>query len=101
MRRPVKKRAPIEPDSRHSSVLVAKFVNRIMQEGKKSVAMRIVYEALDLAAKKMNKPALEVFETALQNAGPNMELKSRRICGANYQVPIEVKPERRVSLAMR
>ena len=63
--------------------------------------MKIVYDALDLASKKLNKPALEIFEQAMQNAAPNMELKSRRIGGANYQVPIEVRPERKVALAMR
>ena len=72
-----------------------------MQHGKKTVAMKIVYDALELAEKKLNKPALEVFEQAMQNAAPNMELKSRRIGGANYQVPIEVRPERKVALAMR
>lgn len=72
-----------------------------MQHGKKTVAMKIVYNALDLAAKKLNKSPIEIFEQVLQNAGPNMELKSRRIGGANYQVPIEVRPERKITLAMR
>lgn len=101
MRRPIKRRAIVEPDSRHSSVLVSKLINMIMEGGKKAIAMKIVYSALDAAGKKLNKPALEVFEQALQNASPNMELKSRRIGGANYQVPIEVRPERRVALAFR
>jgi len=72
-----------------------------MQHGKKSIAERIVYDALEIAEKKLNKPAMEVFEQVMQNAGPNMELKSRRIGGANYQVPIEVKPERKTALAIR
>ncbi len=101
MRRPIKKRAVVEPDIKHSNVLVSKFINHIMQHGKKTVAMRIVYDAIDLAGKKLNKPSLEVFDQALQNASPNMELKSRRIGGANYQVPIEVRPERKVALAIR
>lgn len=101
MRRPIKKRAQVESDIKYSNILVSKFINHIMQHGKKTVAMKIVYNALDLAAKKLNKPSIEIFEQALQNAGPNMELKSRRIGGANYQVPIEVRPERKIALAMR
>ena len=72
-----------------------------MMEGKKSLATRIVYEALEIAEKKTKKPALEVLETAISNASPSMELKSRRVGGANYQVPIEVRPERRTALAIR
>ena len=101
MRRPIKKRSQVEPDVKHSSVLVSKFINHIMQHGKKTIAMKIVYEALELASKKLNKPGLEIFDQAIQNAAPNMELKSRRIGGANYQVPIEVRPERKIALAMR
>ncbi len=101
MRRPIKKRAQVEPDIKYSNILISKFINHIMQHGKKTIAMKIVYDALDLAAKKLNKPSIEIFEQAIQNASPNMELKSRRIGGANYQVPIEVRPERKVALAMR
>lgn len=101
MRRPVKKRIQIEPDLIHQSLLVSKIINRIMTDGKKSMATHIVYTALEIAEKKAKKPALEVLETAINNASPNMELKSRRIGGANYQVPIEVRPERRVALAIR
>lgn len=101
MRRPIKKRGALEPDIKYSNVLVSKFINHIMQEGKKTIAMKIVYDAMDMAAKKLNKPALEVFEQAIANAGPSMELKSRRVGGANYQVPIEVRPERKTALAMR
>lgn len=72
-----------------------------MQHGKKTIAMRIVYKAIDLAGDKLKKPGLEVFDQAIQNAGPSMELKSRRVGGANYQVPIEVRPERKTALAMR
>jgi small subunit ribosomal protein S7 len=72
-----------------------------MHSGKKSVATRIVYRALEIAAEKSKKPALEVLEVAIGNASPNMELKSRRIGGANYQVPIEVKPDRKTALAIR
>lgn len=101
MRRPIKKRPVVQPDIRHSSILVSKFINKVMEDGKKSIAMKIVYEAIEAAGKKLNKPGIEVFEQAMQNAGPTMELKSRRIGGANYQVPIEVKPERKVALAVR
>ncbi len=101
MRRPIKNRPVIQPDAKYSSVLISKLINKIMQGGKKSIAEKIVYGALEYAEAKLNKPAMEVFEQVMQNAGPNMELKSRRIGGANYQVPIEVKPERKVALAIR
>ncbi|HAU07366.1 MAG: 30S ribosomal protein S7 [Candidatus Yanofskybacteria bacterium GW2011_GWF1_44_227] len=101
MRRPIKKKLEIEPDIKYSSVLVASLINRMMRDGKKSTASKIVYDALTIIEKKVGKPALEVLDQALQNAGPTMELKSRRVGGANYQVPIEVKPERRIALAMR
>lgn len=101
MRRPIKNKRVIEPDQKYSSVLVAQFINRVMYEGKKSLATRIVYEALDQASATLKKPAMEVLDMAITNAGPTMELKSRRVGGANYQVPIEVKPERRVQLALR
>ena len=101
MRRPIKKKHIIQPDQKYSSVLVSQFINRVMYEGKKSLATRIVYNALDKAAETLKKPAMEVLDTAITNAGPTMELKSRRVGGANYQVPIEVRPERRVQLALR
>lgn len=101
MRRPVKKRIIIEPDAKYSSVLVAKFINKIMEAGKKSVARRIVYSALELAEKQTKKPAIEVFEKAMENVSPTVELKSKRVGGANYQVPIEVRPDRRTALAIR
>ncbi|KKT28421.1 MAG: 30S ribosomal protein S7 [Candidatus Yanofskybacteria bacterium GW2011_GWA1_44_21] len=101
MRRPIKKRIVIEPDIKYGSLLVSKLTNKIMNNGKKAVAEKIVYGALEIAEKKVNKPALELLEIAIQNAGPNQELKSRRIGGANYQVPIEVRPERKLALAIR
>ncbi|PIR42045.1 MAG: 30S ribosomal protein S7 [Candidatus Yanofskybacteria bacterium CG10_big_fil_rev_8_21_14_0_10_37_15] len=101
MRRPVKKRAVIEADLKYSNLLVAKLINKIMESGKKSIANKIVYNALEKAEKTIGKPAMEVLQQAFDNAAPNMELKSRRIGGANYQVPIEVKPERRTTLAIR
>ena len=101
MRRPIKHKRVIEPDHRYSSVLVSQLINRVMYEGKKSLATRIVYQALEKAAETLKKSALEVLDLAITNAGPTMELKSRRVGGANYQVPIEVKPERRIQLALR
>jgi len=101
MRRPVKKKSHLEPDIKYSNLLVAKLINYLMKSGKKAIAMRVVYNALDIAETKMSKPGLEVFERAMENVSPNMELRSRRIGGANYQVPIEVRPERRTALALR
>ncbi len=101
MRRPITKKHIIQPDQRYSSVLVSKLINSVMYEGKKSLATRIVYSALEQAAKTAGKTVPEMLDGAIANAGPTMELKSRRVGGANYQVPIEVKPERRVQLALR
>ncbi len=101
MRRPVKNRIERQPDIKYSSLVVSALVNKLMRDGKKSVASKIVYDALDIVEKQLKKPALEILDQSLQNAGPTMELKSRRVGGANYQVPIEVKPERRFALAIR
>lgn len=94
------KRIP-SPDARFNSVLVQQFINKVMQRGKKTVAERIVYDALELAAERLKKEPLEVFEQALRNASPTIEVKPRRVGGATYQVPVEVKSDRRMSLAMR
>jgi small subunit ribosomal protein S7 len=99
-RREVPKRE-ILPDPKFGSVDLSKFVNVLMIEGKKAVAERIIYGALDQIGKKTGKPALEVFGQALNNAKPMVEVKSRRVGGANYQVPVEVRPIRRMALAMR
>ena len=99
-RREVPKR-DILPDPKFGSQDVSKFVNVLMTAGKKSVAERIIYGALDQVAKKSGKDALEVFNQALSNARPMVEVKSRRVGGANYQVPVEVRPTRRMALAMR
>jgi len=101
VRRPVKKKTHVEPDIKYSNLLVAKLINYLMQDGKKAIAMKVTYDAFEIAEKKTGKPALEVFEKALENVTPQMELRSRRIGGANYQVPIEVRPERKVALALR
>ncbi|MEK7637941.1 MAG: 30S ribosomal protein S7 [Patescibacteria group bacterium] len=101
MRSPITDKHILQPDQRYSSVLVTKLINQIMKAGKRSLASRIVYTALDASAEKLKKPAMEVLDTAIANAGPTMELKSRRVGGSNYQVPIEVRPERRIQLALR
>jgi small subunit ribosomal protein S7 len=96
----IEKRIPA-PDARFNSVSVQQFINKVMQRGKKSTAEKIVYQALELAAERLKKTPLEVFETALRNAGPAIEVKPKRVGGATYQVPVEVKADRRQSLAMR
>jgi small subunit ribosomal protein S7 len=101
MRKKLKKKIIVEPDYKYSSLLVAKLINKVMERGKKTVAEKIVYGALEKAEKSIGKPALEVFDVAMNNAGPQLELKSRRIGGANYQVPYEVKSERKMALAFR
>ena len=101
MRKPIKDKKTIAPDPKYNSVQVAKLINYIMERGKKSVARSIVYKAFDEIKKTEKKDPLLVFEEALQNVSPIMELRSRRIGGANYQVPIEVRIERRLILALR
>jgi small subunit ribosomal protein S7 len=99
-RREVPKRE-ILPDPKFGNVEVSKFVNVLMESGKKSVAERIIYGAFDQIKTKSGKDPLEVFATAIANARPMVEVKSRRVGGANYQVPVEVRPARRMALAMR
>jgi small subunit ribosomal protein S7 len=99
-RREIPKREVL-PDPKYSSQDVSKFINVLMTGGKKSVAERIIYGALDSIRKKSNKEPLEVFTQALNNVKPMVEVKSRRVGGANYQVPVEVRPIRRMALAMR
>jgi small subunit ribosomal protein S7 len=99
-RREVPKRE-ILPDPKFGSVDLSKFMNVVMESGKKAVAERIIYGALDQVEKKANKDPMEVFMVALNNVKPMVEVKSRRVGGANYQVPVEVRPIRRQALAMR
>jgi small subunit ribosomal protein S7 len=102
MRRKVKNRNIVTPDNNYNSDKVAKFINYIMWNGKKSVAQGIVYGAFDIIKEKMKvEDPLEIFELALKNAGPVTEIRSRRIGGANYQVPREVRPERKFMRALR
>jgi small subunit ribosomal protein S7 len=99
-RREVPKRE-ILPDPKFGSVDLSKFMNVVMESGKKAIAEAIIYGALDHVEKKAGKDPMEVFLTALNNVKPMVEVKSRRVGGANYQVPVEVRPIRRVALAMR
>lgn len=92
----------LKPDMRYNSRMVSKFINNIMRDGKKSVAERIFYGAMDIVEKKIpDVPPLDVFTTAINNLKPIMEVRSRRIGGANYQIPIEVPKKRQLSLAMK
>ena len=90
----------VEPDKMYNNLLVARFINRVMYDGKKSVAQDVVYGAFDVLKEKGNDP-LEMFEKAIQNVSPKLEVKARRVGGASYQIPSEVRPERRLSLAIR
>ena len=97
--RPVKR--VIAPDPVYQSEAIAKFVNVVMSKGKRSTAEKVVYDALSRASKQSKKEPLEVFDAALRNATPLLEVKPRRVGGATYQVPVEIRPERRLALARR
>jgi small subunit ribosomal protein S7 len=99
-RREIPKREVL-PDPKYTSLDIAKFINVIMTRGKKSIAEQIVYRALEQIKKRTSKDPLEVFNQAINNVKPMVEVKSRRVGGANYQVPVEVRPVRRMALAMR
>lgn len=99
-RREVPKRE-ILPDPKYGNVELSKFMNIVMESGKKAVAERIIYGALEQMEKKAGKDAMELFTTAINNVKPMVEVKSRRVGGANYQVPVEVRPVRRLALSMR
>lgn len=94
-------RRVIEPDTKYNSELVARFANRLMRHGKKSTAFRIVYDSFDIIEERSKKPPLDVFEQAMKNITPLLEVRPRRVGGATYQIPIEVRVERRMSLAIR
>ena len=91
----------IEPDLKYDNVHVSMFVNRLMYDGKKSVAQTLIYDSFDMIEERMGRPGVEVFEQALQNVMPSVEVRPRRVGGATYQVPVPVEPYRQVSLAMR
>lgn len=102
MRRKVKNRNIVSPDFVYNSQKLEKFINYIMWSGKKETARKVVYGAFDVIKEKTGNPnPLEIFDLAMKNAGPTTEVRSRRIGGANYQVPREVRPERKMALAMR
>lgn len=100
MRRKKQIKKEINPDPKYGNTLAARFVNYLMFDGKKSVAQAVFYDALDIL-EKQGKPALEIFDVAIKNASPQLEVRSRRIGGANYQVPREVRGERKIALAFR
>ena len=100
-RRRVVGQRKILPDPKFNSEILAKFINVLMLDGKKSVAEKIIYDALDVASEKSTKEHLDIFEVALDNVRPAVEVKSRRVGGSTYQVPVEVRPVRRNTLAMR
>lgn len=100
MRHKKVKKRELEPDKIYGSKLVAKFINNLMRDGKKTIAQRVFYDCLSLIEKQGKNP-LEVFEKAISNIEPRLEVKARRVGGANYQIPIEVRGERKMSLAIR
>ena len=100
-RRAIIQRREVLPDPKYGSRLVAKFVNVVMRRGKRSLAERIMYQALDRIAERTTQDPLKVFKQAVDNVKPALEVKSRRVGGSTYQVPVEVRPERRTSLSMR
>jgi small subunit ribosomal protein S7 len=95
------KKKVIMPDSVYNDIMVAKFINQVMSDGKKTIAQKIVYGAFDLVKKQTKKEPLDVFRLAIQNVSPVLEVKPKRVGGATYQVPMEVKGNRRLSLAMK
>lgn len=101
MRRRTPAKRPVTPDARYNSVHVTMFINRMMYGGKKSTATRVMYDAFDMVAERAKKDPLEVFESALRNAQPTVEVKPRRVGGSTYQVPVEVRQQRGITLAMR
>lgn len=92
---------PVKPDAKYNSRVASSFINKLMADGKKTTAARIFYDALDLIEDRAKKPGIDVFEQALKNATPLIEVRPRRVGGATYQIPLEVRPERRESLAIR
>ena len=97
--RPPKRR--VEPDVRYNSVVVAQFINKVMKDGKKSTATRIMYSAMDMIEDQAKRPPLEVVEEAVKNTSPVLEVKPRRVGGSTYQIPVEVQPARQISLSLR
>lgn len=101
MRKPRKNKREIEPDNQFNSVILAKLVNYVMEGGKKTIAQTIVYKAMGIIAKETEKDPMEIFDLAMKNVSPAVEVKSKRVGGANYQVPRDVRGERKMALAFR
>lgn len=101
MRKPTNVTRAIEPDPKFGNVVIAKFINQVMREGKKTTAQKVVYDAFEVISKTTKQDPLQVFDQALRNVSPVLEVKPRRIGGANYQIAIEVRPARRQTLGMR
>ncbi|HWS24344.1 MAG TPA: 30S ribosomal protein S7 [Anaerolineales bacterium] len=101
MRRGKPQERPVEPDLKYNNLVLSTFVQHMMLQGKKSLALRLMYDALDIIQEKTGKPGIETFDTAMKNVAPVMEVRPRRVGGATYQVPMEVSAERRVTLAIR
>jgi small subunit ribosomal protein S7 len=91
----------VAPDAKFNNIIVARFTNKVMKKGKKSTAQGILYDAMDKMEKQENKPAVGILEQAIRNATPLLEVKPRRVGGATYQVPVEIRPDRALSLSMR
>lgn len=101
MRRGKPQVRPVAPDIKYNSVVLSTFIQHVMLRGKKSLALRLMYETLDIVQEKTGKPGIEVFDTAMKNVSPVMEVRPRRVGGATYQVPMEVPADRRMTLAIR
>lgn len=101
MRKAQPKKIPLAPDSKYNDKMVTRFVNNLMWQGKKSIAFTIFYDAIDKVSKVTNEDGYEVWKKALANVTPAVEVKSRRIGGANFQIPSEVRPDRKISLSMK
>ncbi|HTR27745.1 MAG TPA: 30S ribosomal protein S7 [Puia sp.] len=101
MRKTQAKKLPLAPDARYHDTLVTRFVNNLMWEGKKNTAYNIFYDALDKVQKQTNEPGYDIWKRALQNVTPAVEVRSRRIGGATFQIPSEVRPDRKISLSMK
>jgi len=100
-RKPIGARRDIAPDPKFGNILIERFINQVMRDGKKTTARSVVYGAFDLISDRTKQDPLTIFDTAIRNVSPVLEVKAKRIGGANYQIAIEVRPERRMTLAMR
>lgn len=99
--RPKYKKPETKPDPKYNNVILEKFINHIMRDGKKATARKVVYQALEMVEKKSKQPPMKIFSQAIKNASPRMEVKTRRVGGANYQVPVQVQEHRKRFLAMK